>query len=88
MSQIISCESGWNTTLQSYHRYTATNVPKGYSIGDREMSFGLVQIHLPAHPTISYEQAIDPRFSADFLAKNIANGHAGMWSCYKQIAMR
>lgn len=88
MEQIISCESGWQPALQSYHKYSATNVPPGYHVGDREMSFGLVQIHLPAHPSVSYEQAIDPRFSVEFLARNISQGRASMWSCYKQIAMR
>jgi hypothetical protein len=87
MSGIISCESGWNYTVQSNHRYT-TNAPKGYTSGMREQSYGLVQIHLPAHPSISKEQATDPEFAVDFLAKNIAAGRASMWSCYKTVAMR
>lgn len=88
MRGIISCESEWNTSVQSKHRYTPTNVPAGYKVGDREQSFGLVQIHLPAHPHVSYNQAVDPEFSIEFLARNIAAGKASMWSCYNQIAMR
>ena len=87
MSGIISCESGWSTDIQSNHRYTATNAPKGYKPGDREQSYGLVQIHLPAHPHISKEQAKDPEFAIEFLAKNVAKGKQGMWTCARQIAM-
>lgn len=87
MAGIISCESGWSVAIQSNHRYT-DNAPKGYSAGMREQSYGLVQIHLPAHPNISKEEATDPEFAVDFLAKNIAAGHASMWSCYRTIAMR
>lgn len=88
MESIISCESGWNHTIQSNHVYTERNVPKGYKIGDREQSFGLVQIHLPAHPSITKEQAKDPEFALEFLAKNIAAGKSSMWTCAKQLAMR
>jgi hypothetical protein len=88
MAGIISCESGWNYTVQSNHKYHPGNTPKGLSPGMREQSYGLVQIHLPAHPHISKEQATDPEFAVDFLAKNIAAGRASMWSCYNTIAMR
>ena len=88
MSAIISCESGWNYTVQSNHRYTESNVPKGYTVGDREQSFGLVQIHLPAHTNVTMEQATDPEFAVDFLAKNIAAGRINMWSCAKTLALR
>lgn len=81
MSTIISCESQWGTEVQSEHRYHEGNVPKGYKVGDREQSFGLVQIHLPAHPDISKKQAVNPQFAIQFLAKNIKDGHIGMWSC-------
>ena len=88
MESIISCESGWNPSIQSRHTYSATNVPRGYKVGDREQSFGLVQIHAPAHPHVSREQATDPEFAIDFLARNIAVGRASMWSCYNQLALR
>lgn len=84
MKAIINCESQGSTTIQSNHRYHAGNVPKGYKIGDREMSFGLSQIHLPAHH-VTKEEAIDPKFAIDFMAKNISEGHANWWSCYKMI---
>ena len=74
MARIITCESNWNTQIQSRHYYKS---------GGREQSFGLVQIHLPAHPTISKEDALDPYFAADFLAINLAKGKGRMWSCFK-----
>ena len=35
--------------IQSRHIYTASNVPKGYKVGDKEESFCIFQIHKPAH---------------------------------------
>lgn len=87
MMAIVNCESQYNPTIQSRHVYHAGNVPKGYKVGDTEMSFGLVQIHLPAHPDISREQAINPEFATEFLAKNIKAGRIGMWSCARDLAM-
>ena len=72
MNRVIQCESTGSTTIQSWQIQ-----PYG-----RELSFGLVQIHLPAHPNITKEQAIDPTFAIDFLAKNFAEGRHSMWSCY------
>lgn len=88
MASIIQCESGWDHTVQSHHTYHSTNAPIGYGVGDREESYGLVQIHVPVH-NVTIEQAINPKFAVDFLAKNIAQGRASMWSCYNQhLAMR
>lgn len=84
MDSIVACESGYVYDVQSHHKYTATNVPKGYKVGDREQSYGLVQIHLPVHPNISHSQAIDPEFAIDFLGKNLAQGKANIWSCYAE----
>lgn len=86
MLAVIGCESQYQIDIQSHHTYHEGNVPKGYSVGDREQSFGLVQIHLPVHPNITKEQAIDPEFAVDFLAKNLSAGRGGMWSCYKTLA--
>lgn len=35
--------------VQSDYVYTATNVPAGYKVGDREESYCIFQIHKPAH---------------------------------------
>ena len=58
MHSIISCESQYNYKIQSHHTYHSGNVPVGYSVGDREESYGLVQIHVPVHDvTIAAEKA-------------------------------
>jgi hypothetical protein len=31
--------------------------------GNRELSFGIAQIHLPSHPDVTMEQALDEEFS-------------------------
>jgi hypothetical protein len=74
MKRIIACESNGSTTIQSYHKRPD---------GSREQSYGLVQIYLPAHPNVTYEQAIDPQFAIEFMAKNIVK-NPRMWSCYKE----
>lgn len=73
MRRVIACESMGSTTIQSYHRRPD---------GTREQSFGLVQIHLPAHPHITKAQAIDPEFAINFLAKNLSEGRGRMWTCF------
>lgn len=79
MEEIINCESQGSTTIQSRHIYTSNKYGKK---GTREGSWGLVQIHLVAHPDITKEQALDPLFATDFLAKNLKAGNGKMWSCY------
>jgi hypothetical protein len=61
----IKCESGFN--------------PK--AIGDGGTSFGLVQIHLPAHPYVTKEQAFDPEFAIDFILDAFEKNQKRMWTC-------
>lgn len=72
----IMCESQGSTTIQSRHRRPD---------GTREQSFGLVQIHLPAHPNVSKEEAIDPEFAIRFIVENFAAGRQRMWTCWRQL---
>ena len=69
MHKVIKCESGYN--------------PK--AIGDGGKSYGLVQIHLPSHPTITKEQAFDSEYAINFLAKNLDAGKGKLWTCYRLI---
>lgn len=90
MDAIIDCENrDRDTTLQSYHVYdtgkVARNPSWGVIVGERERSFGLVQIHLPSNPDITHAQAIDPDFAIEFLAKSISQGYASRWSCYNKV---
>ena len=54
--------------------------------GKRERSFGYAQIHLRDHPDVSYEQAIDPEFAIDFMAKNWKK-HKSWWSCARILGI-
>lgn len=53
-----------------------------HAVGDSNSSFGISQIHLPAHPEISKEQALDPEWSIDWAARMFAQGRQSMWTCY------
>ena len=70
-TSIIKCESGF----------------KPYAVGDSGTSYGLVQIHLPAHPYVSKQQALDENYSLWFLFSNISKGKIGMWSCAKMLGL-
>jgi soluble lytic murein transglycosylase-like protein len=65
---VMKCESSFNPN----------------AVGDNNTSFGLSQIHLPAHPDITREQALDEDFAIIYMAKNITN-NPGMWSCYNML---
>ena len=76
MQYLVWCESRFDTDSQSY--YT-----QDYG---RELSFGLSQIHVVAHPHITPQQAKDPVFALEFMAENIKKGNVDwMWvNCYKK----
>ena len=76
MIDIIQCESKFIVDVQSFH------INKD---GEQEDSWGLSQIHLPSHPNITKEQAIDPEFAIEFLAKNLSLENAWMWTCWRII---
>ena len=80
--KVIKCENReLDPTAQSKLKYKSGNRWKKPA-GSFEQSYGLAQIHLPDHPEVSYEQAIDPEFSIEFLAKNISKGRGEMWTCF------
>lgn len=69
MRKVVACESTFNPN----------------AIGDGGKSFGLVQIHLPSHPYVSREEALNPEFAVEFLAKNLSLGKGRMWTCYRNL---
>lgn len=73
---IVNCETAntWNPTIQS--EYVRND--------KRELSFGLAQLNLPSHPNISYKEAINPKFSLDYLMKHLAD-HSDHWSCERLV---
>lgn len=94
MMKIINCENkSYDPKLQSFHRYTEGQIsrnPGWGEIGDREKSYGLVQIHIPAGHTwngdrITKEMAQDPYLSIEFLAYHISKGNISWWTCSKMI---
>jgi hypothetical protein len=80
MYAIVKCETAgtFDPTIQSQHILR----------GVQEPSFGLAQIHLPSHPTVSKEEAKDPHFALNFLARNMKDGRVGMWSCARILGIR
>lgn len=49
----------------------------------REDSWGVAQIHLPSHPEISKEQALNPFWSINWMADEWLKGNEWKWTCYK-----
>lgn len=73
--------------IQSELRYSYINTRwlercPDLKIGDRERSYGLAQIHICDHD-VSVEQATDPAFAADFMAKHFAAGRHSWWAAYR-----
>ncbi len=86
MWAVVKCEDpNLSPTQQSNYHYIYYDSEGNRQTGAREKSFGLAQIHLPAHPSISYEQAIDPDFSLNFLAKMLSMGKGSMWTCWRNL---
>ncbi len=85
MNTVISCETAgtFDPLIQSRVRYKYDNAKWGVKAGEQEKSFGLAAIHLPDHPEVSKEQAVDASFAIDFLAKNLKVGKGSMWTCYR-----
>ena len=71
----LECENGFRAKGQSEHYYK----------GVREDSWGVAQIHLPAHPTITREMAEDPEIALEFMAQKWSNDEASLWSCYTML---
>ena len=75
MLKIMSCENkDLDPDLQSY-------VPDPTGPNGMEDSWGLVQIHLPSNKGVTKEQATDPEFALNFLAKGLSEGQCRKWSC-------
>lgn len=55
------------------------------AVGDGGKSRGLAQIHKPSHPDITDEQAFDPYFAIDFMAKEFKNGNKWKWTCWRNL---
>lgn len=58
------------------------------AVGDKGTSFGIFQIHLPAHRGVTKAQALDPWFAAEWAANEFSKGNANIWSCYRILYPR
>lgn len=73
--ETLKCESGF-----------VENIPGDFSSTTNQFtSWGVAQIHLPAHPDISKKEALNPIFSINLAASYFAAGDAGLWTCYRQL---
>lgn len=78
LQAVIQCESGGDPKAkgdfsEKLQEYT---------------SFGLVQIHLPAHPDITRAQAEDPEFAMAYLEKEVKAGRGNQWTCWRKMTNR
>lgn len=52
------------------------------AVGDGGNSFGIFQIHLPSHPTVTVEKAFDVVWTVHWSAEKFKKDPT-IWSCYK-----
>lgn len=50
------------------------------AVGDSGTSYGLFQIHLPAHKEVSKEQALDPVFATEWSMVEMKQNGCKIWS--------
>lgn len=65
----LRCESGFDKS----------------AVGDKGTSYGVAQIHLPAHPEVSKEEALNPWFAIDWAAYQFSIGNQNIWTCHRQL---
>lgn len=86
MWAVVKCENrSLDPTVQSGHKYKKDSEKWGVKAGQREKSYGLVQIHLPDNRDVSYREAIDPDFALNFLAEGLSNGYGSRWTCWRNL---
>ena len=54
------------------------------AIGDGGHSFGLFQIHLPSHPSVTRDQALDPEWAVEWAAQKFKIDPS-IWTCYRNL---
>ena len=75
MLRTIDCESGF-VPQQSRHID---------AVGQREQSWGIAQIYLPAHPGVTRAQAMDNNFAVQWMADKFRQGKERIWTCWKNL---
>ena len=72
---LIKCESNYVQDIRA-------KAILSYGLED---SWGLSQIHLPSHPAVTREEAINPQYAIDFMTTHISRGYVGWWMCSELI---
>ena len=67
MRRVAICESGL----------------KENAVGDGGNSYGVLQIHLPSHPLVTKEQALDPLFSIQWAYDKPPS----LWTCARELGV-
>lgn len=75
----IGCESSFTP------RQSLIKSKKG--VNGYEDSWGIAQIHLPAHPEISREEAMNDEYAIGWMIREFSRGNERIWSCYRQLYM-
>ncbi len=81
---LAMCESSLDPSVQSRLHYTKDHPKWGVKKGDRELSFGLFQIHLPDNPDISKDEALDPHFAVEWAAIKFKNDPTIWLTCHSK----
>lgn len=73
-----------NNTFQ-FDRQSELKYKKGnrWGLKGYEQSYGIAMIHLPDNPNITIEEATNPVFAIDFMAKEFSKGHQHRWMGYE-----
>jgi len=77
MIALIRCE-----TQNTFDTFVQSRAIQPYG---RERSFGLAQLHLPAHPEITYKQATDPDYALIWIAQHWDKRHREWKTCMKNL---
>lgn len=75
MERTIECESRFNNVQSSVKDPSGPN--------GREDSWGIAQIHLPSHPDVSREEAMNEEFAIKWMAQNFNNPYV-TWYGYSR----
>lgn len=75
MLETVRCESVGFKNVQSGHILN----------GVREDSWGIAQINLYWNPEVTKQQALDPYFSMDFMARKFKLGKQDRWTCWRNL---
>ena len=76
---VIKCESNWKNIQSNLYNKRRKH---------REMSFGIAQINVLAHPNITKAEAYDKYFSIRYLVSEVASGRGRQWTCYRIITKK